>query len=242
MSVEAVLTRVNQIVALQQQLADPVQATTPAGSADSPGAAATASAASVSPTFSSALANAQATLEPTSASSDDSLATSPSASQAASLDGLAFFNPAGLSNTTSAGSQPPQVQAMTAMATSLLGKPYVWGGGHAGFAPSSGYDCSGFVSAVLHAGGYLSAPADTDTLPQQAGILQGPGQYVTIYDREDGEVPGQSGHVIIDIAGQFYESGGQSGAWGGGGGVEKIAQPSAAYLATFPNVLHPSGL
>jgi hypothetical protein len=67
----------------------------------------------------------------------------------------------------------------------------------------------------------------------------GPGQYVTIYDRAQ---PGQSGHVIIQIDGQFYESGGMHGAWGGGGGVEKIAQPSASYLSTFETVLHPAGL
>ena len=42
--------------------------------------------------------------------------------------------------------------------------------------------------------------------------------------------------------GQFYESGGSAGPWGGGGGVEKIGRPSADYLAQFPNVLHPEGL
>lgn len=67
----------------------------------------------------------------------------------------------------------------------------------------------------------------------------GPGRYVTVYDRAQ---PGQSGHVIIEIDGQFYESGGSRGAWGGGGGVEKIGTPSPSYLATFPNVLHPAGL
>ena len=128
---------------------------------------------------------------------------------------------------------------MVGVANSLIGKPYVFGGGHAGFGPSSGYDCSGFVSAVLHAGGYLSAPADTTSLPSQAGIEAGPGQYVTIFDRAQ---PGENGHVIIEINGQFYESGGERGAWGGGGGVAKIGQPSAAYLASFPNVLHPAGL
>jgi cell wall-associated NlpC family hydrolase len=137
------------------------------------------------------------------------------------------------------GATNPSVQAMTTMADSLLGKPYVFGGGHAGFGPSAGYDCSGFVSAVLHAAGYLTQPADTTTLPNQPGILPGPGQYVTIYDRAQ---PGETGHVIIDINGQFYESGGMAGPWGGGGGVEKISQPSAAYLATFATVLHPSGL
>ena len=130
-----------------------------------------------------------------------------------------------------------RVQAMIQMANSLVGKPYVWGGGHSGWGTQSGYDCSGFVSAVLHAGGYLSAPADTSSMPTQPGILSGPGQYVTIYDRTSGQ-----GHVIIQIDGQFYESGGASGAWGGGGGVEKIGRPSNSYLASFDRVLHPSGL
>jgi hypothetical protein len=137
------------------------------------------------------------------------------------------------------GAGEPRVQAMVAMANSLIGKPYVVGGGHASFAPSSGYDCSGFVSAVLHAGGYLNAPVDTTMLPSQPGILSGPGQLVTIYDRA---LPGESGHVIIDVNGQFYESGGMHGAWGGGGGVEKIGRPSDSYLASFDRILHPDGL
>jgi len=132
-----------------------------------------------------------------------------------------------------------KAQDMVRMADSLLGKPYILGGGHAGWGPSSGYDCSGFVSAVLHAGGYLNEPVATTNLPEQAGILSGPGKIVTIYDRA---LPGENGHVIICINGQFYESGGMAGPWGGGGGVEKIGKPSAAYLATFPNVLHPEGL
>ena len=137
----------------------------------------------------------------------------------------------------------PKVQAMIKLADALLGKPYVYGGGHAGFVTNetslSGFDCSGFVSAVLHAGGYLSAPVDTTALPDQAGILPGPGQFVTIYDRA---LPGQDGHVIIEIDGQFYESGGRAGPWGGGGGVMKIRRPDADYLAAFPQVLHPAGL
>jgi ABC-type sugar transport system substrate-binding protein len=115
----------------------------------------------------------------------------------------------------------------------------VYGGGHSGWAPQSGYDCSGFVSAVLHAGGFLTSPVDTTALPSQPGMVSGPGQYVTVYDRA---LPGQSGHVIIEINGQFYESGGMHGTWGGGGGVQNIGTPSASYLATFPTVLHPEGL
>jgi cell wall-associated NlpC family hydrolase len=133
----------------------------------------------------------------------------------------------------------PRVQSMIEQADSLVGKPYVWGGGHSDFGPQSGYDCSGFVSAVLHAGGYLASPHDTETLPTAPGIESGPGQYVTIYDRT---TPGQEGHVIMQINGQFYESGGEQGSWGGGGGVAKIATPSAAYLSTFNLILHPAGL
>jgi len=132
-----------------------------------------------------------------------------------------------------------KVSAMIAEADSLLGKPYILGGGHVGWGPSNGYDCSGFVSAVLHAGGYLSEPVTTTNLPEQTGIATGPGQYVTIYDRA---LPGEDGHVIISIDGQFYESGGEQGPWGGGGGVAKIETPPASYLATFPVVLHPEGL
>jgi cell wall-associated NlpC family hydrolase len=132
-----------------------------------------------------------------------------------------------------------KVQAMVHMADSLLGKPYIYGGGHGSWSPQPGYDCSGFVSAVLHAGGYLSQPVDTTVLPDQIGIESGPGKLVTIYDRA---LSGENGHVIICINGQFYESGGMKGPWGGGGGAEKIEKPSAAYLATFPNVLHPKGL
>jgi cell wall-associated NlpC family hydrolase len=138
-----------------------------------------------------------------------------------------------------AGGGAAAVQNMVAMADSLVGKPYVWGGGHSGWSPQSGYDCSGFVSAVLHAGGYLTSPADTVSLPNQPGIEPGPGQSVTIYDRAQ---PGDNGHVIIEINGQFYESGGEHGSWGGGGGVAKIDRPPDSYLDTFPNVLHPAGL
>jgi len=138
-----------------------------------------------------------------------------------------------------AGNSASRVQAMVQTADSLIGKPYVVGGGHYGFGPTSAYDCSGFVSAVLHAGGYLTQPVDTTALPNQPGIMTGPGQYVTVYDRA---LPGQSGHVMIAIDGQFYESGGEAGPWGGGGGVQAIAQPTNSYLATFPTVLHPAGL
>jgi cell wall-associated NlpC family hydrolase len=265
MSIEAVVGRVDQIMALQQQLADPTSALQSSGGAALPsapttGAAGTgASASSFSDALNSAMASSAIGTDTTgttgaagdpagaltpmlATASPTGLATaSPTSLSTTSPTGLATALPTGLATgtTIATGSAGAQVQAMTNMANSLVGLPYVYGGGHGGWGPQPGYDCSGFVSAVLHAGGYLSQPADTTSLPQQPGMEPGPGQYVTVYDRAQ---PGQSGHVIIEINGQFYESGGSHGAWGGGGGVEKIDRPSASYLATFPNVLHPAGL
>jgi cell wall-associated NlpC family hydrolase len=132
-----------------------------------------------------------------------------------------------------------KISSMVHFADSAVGKPYVYGGGHGDFSVQPGYDCSGFVSAVLHAAGYLTHPVDTTALPSQPGIEAGPGKFVTIFDRA---LSGHDGHVIIEINGQFYESGGMHGAWGGGGGVEKIGRPSQDYLNTFEHVLHPQGL
>ncbi|HWE09007.1 MAG TPA: hypothetical protein VG325_06620 [Solirubrobacteraceae bacterium] len=228
MSIEAAIGRIDQILTLQQQIHDPASLTAATSSA-SGGASLTGSSGTGSSTsFATALAAAQGLT-----------GTTAGVGSTAGLSSGGAASTAGLTGGISAGGAPTQVQAMVDQANALVGKPYVWGGGHSGWGPETGYDCSGFVSAVLHAGGYLSSPADTVSLPSQAGIESGPGQYVTIYDRSGA---GENGHVIIDINGQFYESGGESGAWGGGGGVAKIGTPSASYLATFNDVLHPAGL
>ena len=231
-SISAVVGRIDQIIQLQQQILDPASlagssaasasASASTGASFSAGTAATGT--GTSSDFASQLASAQA-------------ATSPLASSASGVVGTTASGVVGASGGVGVGD--PRVSAMVNEANSLVGKPYVYGGGHSGWGPQTGYDCSGFVSAVLHAGGYLTSPVDTTALPSQPGMVSGPGQYVTVYDRA---LSGQNGHVIIQINGQFYESGGMHGAWGGGGGVEKIATPSAAYLATFPTVLHPEGL
>ena len=226
MSIDAVAGRVQQIIAMEQQLSSPNAAAalaSPVAASASAGTTSTAATTGTGTSFSDALASAQSSA-PAGAAGAAAGTGSPAAS-----------------------SSDPRVQSMVNMADSLLGKPYVWGGGHAGFVanePSlSGFDCSGFVSAVLHAGGYLNAPQTTDTLPGQPGLASGPGQYVTIYDRT-----GSGGHVIIDINGQFYESGGGSGSRTGGvqgglaGGVAKIGRPSDSYLSTFGTILHPQGL
>ncbi len=196
-----------------------------------------------------------------------------------------------------------KVSAMLNEAQLLNGLPYVWGGGHTepAWVVASGYDCSGFVSEVLHSAGYLGGPDTTQTLPGSPGIVNGPGKLVTIYDRTIATlkvwklkkttvkkivnqasagvhvVKGRKAnslnsvsitlpkwvgewelvktkklvqsldnnnndeHVIIDIDGQWWESGGSTGD-GGAAMVHQIVDPNPAYLKTFNRILHPQGL
>lgn len=67
-------------------------------------------------------------------------------------------------------------------------------------------DCSGFVSFLLNKyGGATFGDLTTDGYP---GVMQpGQGSQVTIWDLPNA---GNAGHVIIDILGQWFESGGAS--------------------------------
>lgn len=200
-----------------------------------------------------------------------------------------------------------KLQSMLTEARLLNGLPYVWGGGHEtpAWIVQGGFDCSGFVSEVLHAAGYLDGPDTTQTLPGEPGILKGPGRYVTIYDRTintaarararaaakaaaaaraaglatpqqqtDGvhlvggrhpvnirlgaaqlraiaATQAQKGneldnaindeHVIIDLDGQWWESGGDAKD-GGGEMVHRMTRVSRSYIKSFNLVLHPAGM
>lgn len=263
MSISAVESQISQILALQQQLSDPAAllASQSSSTPSSSTGGVSASPSSFTDALSSAMASGTADAigsDPTADASADTytdptmdaslMSSDPTSTLSSLLASQGATNGTGLTGadgvlgttTGTSANAPQQVQAMVNMANSLIGKPYIYGGGHSGWGPQAGYDCSGFVSAVLHAGGYLSAPQNTQTLSGQPGIESGPGQYVTIYDRNTG--PTDNEHVIIEIDGQFYESGGMAGSWGGGGGVEKINTPSQAYLSSFTTILHPSGL
>lgn len=95
---------------------------------------------------------------------------------------------------------------------------YVYGGGHSVVGvPSAGVygtglDCSGLVSAVLHAGGWTKKPLDTVALGTFG--VAGKGQYMTIWVNPK---PGQNGHTFIDFhmpghAVERFEAHGPEGA------------------------------
>lgn len=90
--------------------------------------------------------------------------------------------------------------------------PYVWGGGHnAAFAGP--YDCSGAVSAVLHAGGVLGAPEVSGQLMNIGA--PGPGA-VTVYANPV--------HAFMVLGGRAFGTHGADGAgWYTGGGLPGFA-------------------
>jgi hypothetical protein len=85
---------------------------------------------------------------------------------------------------------PPQVQQAIFAANRIVGKPYIYGGGHRSFR-SAGYDCSGTVSYALHGGGLLRSPLDSGSFMSWGE--KGPGLWITVFTNP--------GHAYAMIAG-----------------------------------------
>jgi cell wall-associated NlpC family hydrolase len=73
---------------------------------------------------------------------------------------------------------PERVAAAVNAANTIVGRPYIWGGGHGSWY-ASGYDCSGAVSFALAGGGFLSSPLTSGELASWGA--PGPGRWITIY-------------------------------------------------------------
>jgi peptidoglycan hydrolase CwlO-like protein len=117
---------------------------------------------------------------------------------------------------------PPAVRASIEAANRIVGRPYVWGGGHGSFE-DAGYDCSGSVSYALHGGGWLSSPLDS------AGLMTwgspGAGSWVTVY--------ANSGHAYAVIAGLRFDTSGTVGGSGPSWSTEM--RSSAGFVARHPD-------
>ena len=107
--------------------------------------------------------------------------------------GTATINPDGTA--TAPTGAPTAVAQMIAAANRIIGRPYVWGGGHARFN-ASGYDCSGAVSYALHGAGLLSSPDDSIGLESFGS--SGPGRWVTVY--------ADAAHTWVVIAGIAFDT------------------------------------
>jgi cell wall-associated NlpC family hydrolase len=93
---------------------------------------------------------------------------------------------------------PEAVRAMIEAGNVIARSPYVWGGGHGKWV-DKGYDCSGSVSFVLAAAGYLDSPLASG--PLMSWGEPGPGKWVTIY--------ANGGHVWMTVAGIRFDTSGQ---------------------------------
>jgi len=90
---------------------------------------------------------------------------------------------------------PEAVKGVINAANMIIGRPYIWGGGHASFY-SNGYDCSGSVSFALFGGGLIPRPLTSSDLEHWGA--PGPGKWITVY--------ANAGHTFAEIAGLRWDT------------------------------------
>jgi cell wall-associated NlpC family hydrolase len=90
---------------------------------------------------------------------------------------------------------PQVVKDVVNNANMIVGRPYVWDGGHASFY-SNGYDCSGSVSFALFGGGLIPRPLASGEL--EGWGAPGPGKWITVY--------ANAGHTFAEIAGLRWDT------------------------------------
>jgi peptidoglycan hydrolase-like protein with peptidoglycan-binding domain len=118
---------------------------------------------------------------------------------------------------------PAAVAAIIQAGNVIAHMPYRFGGGHQRWT-DSGYDCSGSVSFALHGAGLLDTPLASYDFYTWGEA--GPGQWVTIYAKDD--------HAYMVVAGLRYDT---AASKGGGSRWTAAARAPAGYVAR-----HPAGL
>ncbi len=98
---------------------------------------------------------------------------------------------------------PAVVKAVIDNANAIVGRPYIWGGGHGSFY-SYGYDCSGAVSFALFGGGLIPRPLTSGELEGWGD--PGPGKWITVY--------ANATHTYAEIAGLRYDTSGTESGTG----------------------------
>ncbi len=119
---------------------------------------------------------------------------------------------------------PEAVKNVINNANMIVGQPYVWGGGHAGWY-SNGYDCSGSVSFALFGGGLIPRPLTSGEL--EGWGEPGPGKWITVY--------ASATHTFAEIAGLRWDTVGD--AQGSGPRWHLMPADTSGFV-----VRHPPGL
>jgi cell wall-associated NlpC family hydrolase len=116
---------------------------------------------------------------------------------------------------------PEAVQEVINAANTIVGRPYVWGGGHASFN-SYGYDCSGSVSFVLHGAALIPEPLTSGSLEGWGD--PGPGKWITVYANAE--------HTFMEIDGLRWDTVGD--ARGTGPRWHLMPNSTAGFVARHP--------
>jgi hypothetical protein len=125
---------------------------------------------------------------------------------------------------------PVAVKAMIAAGNQIVGKPYVYGGGHglplSEIAPS--YDCSSSVAHLLYGGGLLPVTADETSAQLESFGAPGQGRWVTIY--------ASAAHVFMYVAGLRWDTHDAAGPGDGSAGIgwHPLIRGAAGFVARHP--------
>jgi cell wall-associated NlpC family hydrolase len=116
---------------------------------------------------------------------------------------------------------PEAIKGAINAANTIVGRPYIWGGGHGSWY-SRGYDCSGAVSFALAGGGFLASPLASSQLERWGE--PGPGRWLTVY--------ANASHAYAVIAGLRWDTVGD--ASGSGPRWHLAGAPPAGFVARHP--------
>jgi cell wall-associated NlpC family hydrolase len=119
---------------------------------------------------------------------------------------------------------PEVVKGVINNANTIVGRPYIWGGGHGSWY-SNGYDCSGSVSFALFGGGLIPRPLTSGEL--EGWGSPGPGRWITVY--------ANATHTWATIAGLRWDTSGTESGTGPRWHID--TRPTDEFV-----VRHPPGL
>jgi hypothetical protein len=127
-------------------------------------------------------------------------------------------------------SAPAAVRGIIAAGNQIVGRPYLYGGGHgiplSQVAPS--YDCSSSVEHLLYGGGLVPVSFDAASGTLEGFGLPGVGRWVTIYASAD--------HVFMYVAGLRWDTHDAAGPGDGPSGLgwHPLIRSSAGFVARHP--------
>ncbi|MGO9899932.1 MAG: hypothetical protein ACLP0J_09610 [Solirubrobacteraceae bacterium] len=142
--------------------------------------------------------------------------------------GRAILLPNGLA--AAPAGAPAAVKAIVAAGNQIVGKPYVYGGGHGlpldEIAPS--YDCSSGVEHLLYGGGLLPVSYDGTSSELESFGDPGPGRWVTIY--------ASAAHVFMYVAGLRWDTHNAAGPDDGSAGIgwHPLVREADGFVARHP--------